>query len=174
MASGRHAGLRENNCAVQGAGVFERDPEERDWHSIDPRIQSPSQVLHQDYDRAGSSIETVEGKANEAKEAEAKLKLMGTSIEKWNWQLVHSHIPHSRVNKMWQASEKRMEISAPTEIMTNEVIVSEAMSPTMVWMLIKNQMVKDGGKEMQGLVPMGDLERKVQDFLDTERSGFMG
>ena len=44
-----------------------------------------------------AALKAAPDKTNEAKDAETKLQLMAASIEKWNWQIVHSHIPHADI-----------------------------------------------------------------------------
>ena len=43
------------------------------------------------------------------------------------------------------------------------------MNPAQVWCLIKASMIRDGAKEMQGLAPQGDLERRIQEQLDQDK-----
>ena len=109
--------------------------------------------------------------------AEAKLKSVQQGISQWpvlgGWKYVHRHIPHCKVAKMYNANDQKLEIAAPFSVPTEEDMASKApalplVTPTVAWILIKDLIFQEGGKEMMGMAPAGDLERKVQEFLDVQ------
>ena len=115
---------------------------------------------------------------NAFEDQKAKTLNIKKSIESWAskgiWKYIHRHIPHSKVCNMFQSNEKKYEISAPMEVMVNEMMndfesVAD-FTPTHVWMMIKAEMLKEKtSKEMMGVAPAGDLERRIQEFLDAEK-----
>ena len=93
------------------------------------------------------------------------------------WKLIHRQLPHSRVAKMYNAQDKRLEMAAPTEANWDMSDWLEAggdkevmiLWPIHVWIMIKKAILGAGGKEMLGMAPAGDLERKIQEYLDGEK-----
>ena len=78
---------------------------------------------------------------------------------------------------MYNAQDKRLEMAAPTEANWDMSDWLEAggdkevmiLWPIHVWIMIKKAILGAGGKEMLGMAPAGDLERKIQEYLEGER-----
>ena len=110
-------------------------------------------------------------------------KKMEEAILLWRsqagWRTIDQHIRHSRVSKMYHSNVKRLEISAPL-MLTLQTITpgvldedkepeASALTPTWAMCKILQQIRKEQGfRALEGLAPMGDLERRVQDFIDTQ------
>ena len=97
---------------------------------------------------------------------------MGVATKLWEaqngWKTVHFHIKHCRYSKMFHNTEKRLEISAPFENQTNKDEAQEdQLTPTWAWMQIREVILKNPkAYQMEGVAPPGDLERKVQEWID--------
>ena len=78
-----------------------------------------------------------------------------------------SHMWHAN---MLQSHHKRLEISTPLAPHTNVEAEDElAFTPTWAWLMIKVELLKEKTTvEMEGLAPPGDLERRIQEYLDTQ------
>ena len=101
--------------------------------------------------------------------------LVEASMKIWEqhggWKLVHTELPHSVIGKMFHSSVKRVEVSCPTEAMVQRnpqehLLEGQYLRPAHMWIKVKNIMMQDGAVEMAGIAPAGDLERKVQQYLD--------
>eukprot|EP00973_Karenia_brevis_P078967 10960726-Karenia_brevis.AAC.1 len=78
---------------------------------------------------------------------------------KGEWKHVAKTILHFKISRMYQSSFKRVEVSVCVD--------PEDPSVMEVWKLINVRMMEESGaKEMQGVAPMGELERKVQAYVD--------
>ena len=73
--------------------------------------------------------------------------------------------------KMYNAADKRMEVACPTESSWAEADMTkvENFLPVHMWVYIKRAILAEGGKEMMGMAPAGDLERKIQEYLDEQK-----
>jgi len=102
--------------------------------------------------------------------ARAKIELINKSIPRWTWQMVHEDVPHSVVSKLFQNSEKRIEVSMPmaaTVIAQPQMFMIEGglLRPIHVMVMVFEKILEEG-EEMHGIAPAGDLERKIQAALD--------
>ena len=103
------------------------------------------------------------------------IALLDKSIESWprlgGWKLIHQQVPHCRVAKMYNAGDKRLEVSCPSihSWELADLTKQEKLMPVHIWIYIKNMILAEGGKEMMGMAPAGDLERKIQEFLDESK-----
>ena len=89
------------------------------------------------------------------------------------WNTTVDHIRHCRVTKMYKSEQKRLEVSVPLEMYVtiagegNVPDTVEGLIPTWAWTMIKNQIIKCNlYMAMEGRVPSGDMERRIQDWLD--------
>ena len=88
------------------------------------------------------------------------------------WEYMHEFVPHVRVSKMYDSTVKRIEVGCPNLSMKNlETEDLDHMDPAWAWLVIKRHIVmqEKGYKEMLGLAPQGDLERKIQSWLDEDK-----
>ena len=87
-------------------------------------------------------------------------------IKQWgSWQKVNKEIKHYRVTRTFHASNKRLEVSAP---MIDRSPVQGSV--TWMWGMIRQEILASPQtKEMQGIAPMGDLERQLQTWLDSNK-----
>ena len=111
-------------------------------------------------------------------QSKTHIQLIKDSLKAWpeqgGWKLIHKDIPHCSVSKMFNSAEKRVEVSCPMEdVVANNpsqfLLKTETgnfLRPVHVWLELKDRMIKQGAKEMQGIAPAGDLERKIQSYLD--------
>ena len=52
-----------------------------------------------------------------------------------------------------------------------EALSDEALTPTWAWIQIKQEIMKDKiSMEMEEIAPPGDLERKIQEYIDENSS----
>ena len=115
------------------------------------------------------SFETYESQA----EFVAKLKVR---IEAWpklgGWKLIHRDLPHCRVAKMYNTPEKKPEVSCQGEVSwdQSDLTTVNKFMPVHLWTYIKRTIMAEGGKEMLGMAPAGDLERRIQEFLDKAKN----
>ena len=74
------------------------------------------------------------------------------------------------MSRMYQNHHKRLEISAPLAPHTSPEVIDElAFTPSWAWLQIKAEMMKEKHTiEMEGLAPPGDLERRIQEYLDMQ------
>ena len=105
--------------------------------------------------------------------------LIKESIAVWpskgGWKLIHKHIPHSVVSKMFHASEKRLEYSTPGALLiacdeAKYLIDGKYLTPSHVFLQVELKM-KTGVEtnccqEMLGVAPPGDLEMQIKVFMD--------
>jgi len=95
-----------------------------------------------------------------------------TAVALWGtqegWRTIAYHIKCCRMTKMFHATDKRLEISVPQEPFTSlEQPDDNLLTPTWVWLLIKREMMKEKDHvQMEGVAPPGDMERKIQEWLD--------
>lgn len=109
-------------------------------------------------------------------------ELMKEATVQWGtqggWQIVASHIKHCKISKMFHSTSKRIEVSCPLahtlETLHPEIFTFdpkprvEHLSPSWAWVLIREAMRKEPNyNALEGIAPMGDLERKVQQYLDS-------
>ena len=87
---------------------------------------------------------------------------------------MHKAIPHAVVSKMFQNSDKRLELSCPLleqvrmnplHYMIQNQQVGPVCRPEHLMVVLHDRLCKDG-VEMLGIAPPGDLERKIQAYLD--------
>ena len=126
-------------------------------------------------DATNSTAET----QKEAKEANEELLLMNESLVAWEthgaWKLIHRDIPHNVISKMFQSGTKRLEISCPTEQMVERDWDGQMLHvdrkafyrPAHFMIRIRAMIMEQGGREMEGIAPPGDLERKIQTHIDS-------
>jgi hypothetical protein len=95
-----------------------------------------------------------------------------TAVSLWQsqdgWRTIAYHIKCCRMTKMYHATDKRLEISVPQEPHTVlDQPDDNMLTPTWVWLLIKREMMKEKDYiQMEGVAPSGDMERKIQEWLD--------
>ena len=126
---------------------------------------------------AGQSEQNQETK-NKIEVMDKETQLVEESMKMWDryggWKLVHTELPHSVVGRMFQSTVKRVEISCPTETMVQRdpnanMLMEEKMKyyrPVHLWIKVKQMRMEEGAVGMAGIAPAGDLERKVQQYLD--------
>ena len=88
------------------------------------------------------------------------------------WKTINAHIRHCRVAKMYKSENKRLEISCPLEqnLIPGETPATvDGLTPTWAWVHVKHVLSKDskGFMPLEGIAPAGDMERRVQDYLDS-------
>ena len=107
---------------------------------------------------------------------------MSEAIKLWTsqegWKTIHLHIRHCRVSKMFLSANKRLEVSCPGELHTMALFPNllteapkqvESLTPTWAYLVIRAEFRKSSDcKSLEGIAPPGDLERKIQDWLDKE------
>ena len=98
---------------------------------------------------------------------EAKAE-MDKAVLTWNaqqggWKLLNKHIPIFKVQKMFNAKDKKLVVAAPQ--CANEKTM-EVHSPSWAWTVLKNWMNGLGMKDMEGVAPPSNLERVVQESID--------
>lgn len=85
---------------------------------------------------------------------------------------MHEELPHSVISKMYNSCDKRIEISCPTQHLVERgpehLLKGGLLRPSHIWIRIRKTMMDQGIKEMIGIAPPGDLERKVQAWLDEQ------
>ena len=124
--------------------------------------------LEADKDKDQNAFNTFESQ----KDFVAKLN---KSVDEWprmgGWKLIHQLVPHCRIAKMYNAADKRLEVSCPGEASwdNHDFTKLSTMTPLHVWIYIKRAILAEGGKEMLGMAPAGDLERKIQEYLDEQK-----
>jgi len=103
----------------------------------------------------------------------AKLK---TAVALWEtqegWKTIAQHIRCCRFSKMFNAQDKRLEMSVPLEMHTDiDEEDHTALTPTWAWLIIKREMLKESSShiQMEGVAPPGDMERKIQEWLDANK-----
>ena len=94
------------------------------------------------------------------------------------WQTINEHVRQTRVSKMYHSTVKRLELSCPMlltlatlapDLQTKENIDTNHLTPTCAMFKILQVLKQQQGfRALQGLAPMGDLERRVQDYLDSQ------
>ena len=123
------------------------------------------------------SKEDQESKKEEYNKLGNQLKSFETATNTWiqvgGWKLVHKAVPHAVVSKMFQNSEKRLEMSCPllgqVRMNPDQYMIQHAgqavFRPEHLMIALHERLCKDGS-EMLGIAPPGDLERKIQAHLD--------
>ena len=89
------------------------------------------------------------------------------------WKLGHKAVTHAVVSKMFQNAEKRLEMSCPlldqVRMNPDQYMIKHAgkatCRPEHLMIVLHERMCKDGS-ELLGIAPPGDLERKIQAYLD--------
>ena len=90
----------------------------------------------------------------------------------WNgkglgWQYIHAHIPYAKLAKAFHSDDKRIELSCPLEKVESAYTEEGMHTPTWVWVMAKKTILQDKDSELlEGVAPQGDMERKIQAFLD--------
>eukprot|EP00973_Karenia_brevis_P055235 7680226-Karenia_brevis.AAC.1 len=88
----------------------------------------------------------------------------------WSWQQVVAEVPHCRVTRMFNQEEKKVEMAIPKSVtMEKAWVPSEEKDVTIsfVGVLVQRRLaMQTGYKLLQGSAPAGDLERKLQTWLD--------
>jgi len=112
----------------------------------------------------------------EVENVKSRIALIEESVKHWmekgGWKLVHTAIPHSLVSKMFHSSDKRLEIGAPLQEAVERDWDSQMMQADSGRLLYRPEHVLSimipyfKGKELIGVAPPGDLERKIQAHLD--------
>ena len=77
-------------------------------------------------------------------------------------------ITHCKVSKMYQSDVKRLEMGVPMSLM-HKTLDKElgCMSPTSVWLVIQKMLRQQPKfRELPGVAPRLDLERKLKDLLE--------
>ena len=128
------------------------------------------------------------------KEKKPGYALMEEAAKLWategGWQIIAAHIKHCKITRMFHSTSKRLEVSCPLaltlktmkpEIFTLANITGFSqekpaiadLTPSWAWVLIEQEITKDPAfqQHMEGIAPMGDLERKVQEYLDSCAEG---
>eukprot|EP00973_Karenia_brevis_P064334 8939149-Karenia_brevis.AAC.1 len=95
-------------------------------------------------------------------------------VSGWTPQMVMAELPHLRVKDMFKEKFKRVEIACPGVLLVKEpmsmtVPTEESMItvPLVVKTLQKRLESSDQAASLLGSAPPGDLERKLQEFLDS-------
>ena len=109
--------------------------------------------------------------------SEAVKTKLQKAVDHWKeqgktWEYMHEFVPHVRVSKMYDSTVKRIEVGCPTlSTKTLETEDIAQMDPAWAWLVIKRHVVmqEKGYKDMLGLAPQGDLERKIQSWLDEDK-----
>jgi len=134
-------------------------------------------------------LEKLQKLSNEDQESKKEeISLLGNQVKAFElatntwaslggWKLVHKAIPHTVVSKMFQNSDKRLEISCPLleQVRMNPqqyMMPHQALGPICRpehLMVVLHERLCSEGVEMQGIAPPGDLERKIQAYLDEEK-----
>ena len=87
------------------------------------------------------------------------------------WRTIHMHIRHCRVAKMYKSEFKRLEVSCPLEQNCQAGAAPatvDGLTPTWAWVQMKAVILKtDGFMTLEGIAPAGDMERRVQEYLDS-------
>jgi len=88
------------------------------------------------------------------------------------WKTINAHIRHCRVAKMYKSENKRLEISCPLEQNLVPGVVPDSvdgLTPTWAWVHLKLILSKTstGFMPLEGIAPAGDMERRVQEYLDS-------
>ena len=90
------------------------------------------------------------------------------------WRTIHHHIKHCKVTRMFRSEWKRLEVSAPldqtTSIADDSMADVQSFTPTWAWQRIRAAMQADKEakyRQMEGVAPKGDMEKKIQEFLDS-------
>ena len=97
--------------------------------------------------------------------------------ENWEgWKLIHKCIPHSQVSRMFRREDKRLEIGCPmleeikqnpdAYLLTHPDTKEPILRPDHLFAQIEKCIIKERAREMLGVAPAGDLERKIQQWLD--------
>ena len=85
----------------------------------------------------------------------------------WKWIL--GYIPYVRIAKMFGDEFKKVEVSVPmyASWLETKTWPSEpsAVTPIHVFAILK-EMLDDSGKELAGVAPRGELEKKLQAYLE--------
>ena len=127
------------------------------------------------------SSEDQESKKEEISLLGNQVKAFELATNTWaslgGWKLVHKAIPHAVVSKMFQNSDKRLELSCPLlgqvrmnpqQYMIPHQVLGPVCRPEHLMVVLHETLCKDG-VEMLGIAPPGDLERKIQACLDEEK-----
>lgn len=123
------------------------------------------------------SKEDQESKKEEYNMLSSQLTAFELATNTWaqigGWKLVHKAVPHAVVSKMFQNAEKRLELSCPlldqVRMNPDQYMIQHAgktiCRPEHLMIVLHERMCKDGS-ELLGIAPPGDLERKIQAYLD--------
>eukprot|EP00973_Karenia_brevis_P017263 2369742-Karenia_brevis.AAC.1 len=93
----------------------------------------------------------------------------------WTWEQVLAAVPHVKVTKMFDAASKRLEMAVPAEEVVKASVDFTDMKekdyvPEVLAVALKQRLQKQkSARVLQCIAPMGDLERKLQEFLDKEK-----
>ena len=111
----------------------------------------------------------IEGLKEKSPDQMAKAKV---AIGKWEaagWQHIHEHIPVCKRENMHTSKYTRMYITAPLAIGKAQANSDmENWTPTDFFIEMRNTWNAPGSKviQMRGEAPRGDLERKLQSWVD--------
>lgn len=96
---------------------------------------------------------------------------MSNACSQWSsWKDINDVVKHAKVSKMYQQDVKRLEVACPMSMVCN-LQDSDHITPAWMWLKAKSLLLKDSTvRELAGMAPKGDLERKLQDFVDAAKA----
>ena len=104
-------------------------------------------------------------------------KQLEEAVKLWasqdGWHTIHAHVPHCKISRMFHSTQKRLEVSVPQEHMVpledTQITEVAQLTPTWAWTRIKKLVLQDPDHHaLEGIAPAGDLERRIQEFLDSQ------
>ena len=88
------------------------------------------------------------------------------------WKTINAHVRHCRISKMYKREFKRLEISCPLEqnIVPGQIPDTvDGLTPSWACVQMRQVLMKGSNPMMplEGIAPAGDMERRIQENLDS-------